>query len=235
MREETYGGLRVRVCGGTDGDGAGSGPLVVLLHGFGAPGDDLVPLAGALRVAADVRFAFPEAPLDLGPEAYGGRAWWWIDMAAPQRAAMRGEAYDRTHTIPEGLAEARAKVDALLDGVTRDFAPSALVLGGFSQGAMLSCDVVLRSRRPFAALALLSGTLIAQQDWEKVAADRKGLRALVSHGRGDPVLPFAAAETLRDFLSGAGLVVEWVPFQGGHTIPPPALAALGKLIADASR
>jgi predicted esterase len=64
MRDETYGGLRVRVTGGRDRRGGGDGPLVVLMHGFGAPGDDLVP--------SEVRFAFPEAPLDLGPEADGG-------------------------------------------------------------------------------------------------------------------------------------------------------------------
>ena len=45
MREIQLGGLRTRVTGGTDGKGGGNGPLVVLLHGFGAPGNDLVPLA----------------------------------------------------------------------------------------------------------------------------------------------------------------------------------------------
>jgi phospholipase/carboxylesterase len=72
MRDETYGGLRVRVTGGRDRRGGGDGPLVVLMHGFGAPGDDLVPLARGLDVPSEVRFAFPEAPLDLGPEADGG-------------------------------------------------------------------------------------------------------------------------------------------------------------------
>ena len=232
MREETFGDLRVRLTGGGDGNGGGEGPFVVLLHGFGAPGDDLVPLAEALQLARDVRFAFPEAPLDLGPEAMGGRAWWWIDMMEMQRARMRGQEIDRTQTVPDGLAEARAKVDAMLDEIERRFSPPAIVLGGFSQGAMLACDVALRSTRKLAALALLSGTLIAQQEWEPVAKSRAGMRVFQSHGREDSMLPFGGAVKLRDFLTKAGLVVEWVPFHGGHGIPPVELEGLGRLIAS---
>ena len=103
MREESLGGLRVRLTGGTDREGGGNGPLVVLMHGFGAPGTDLVPLARVLDVPREVRFAFPEAPLDLGPEAMNGRAWWRIDMARMQRAMMTGEV-DRSHAVgPRGV------------------------------------------------------------------------------------------------------------------------------------
>jgi phospholipase/carboxylesterase len=53
-----------------------------------------------------------------------------------------------------------------------------------------------------------------------------------SHGRSDPILPFAAAERLRDFLKTAGADVRWVEFGGGHTIPMGALDGLGKLVRD---
>jgi phospholipase/carboxylesterase len=48
MREDLLGGLKVRLVGGSDGRGGGDGPVVLLLHGFGAPGDDLVPLADVI-------------------------------------------------------------------------------------------------------------------------------------------------------------------------------------------
>ena len=234
MRDETYGGLRVRLTGGTDREGGGEGPLVVLMHGFGAPGDDLVPLARVLDVPREVRFAFPEAPLDLGPEAQGGRAWWWIDMMKVQLAAMRGEVIDRSQSVPEGLTEARESVIAMLGELGRALAPSQIVIGGFSQGAMLACDVALRTEIPLAGLALLSGTMIAEKQWSETASRRRGLRAVVSHGQNDPILPFVGGERLRDFLTAAGLEVKWVPFRGAHEIPPSALGALATLIRESS-
>ena len=81
MREEHIGGLRTRVTGGTDGKGGGHGPLVLLLHGFGAPGDDLVSLADVLNVPTGTRFVFPEGPLSLSFGPTDARAWWLIDMA----------------------------------------------------------------------------------------------------------------------------------------------------------
>jgi phospholipase/carboxylesterase len=234
MRDKTYGGLRVRLTGGVDRQGGGDGPLVVLLHGFGAPGDDLVPLARVLDVPKEVRFAFPEAPIDMGPEAMGGRAWWWVDMMRIQLAQARGEELDRSSEIPEGIEDARASVIAMLAELDEALRPPILVLGGFSQGAMLACDVALRTDRPLAGLALLSGTLIAKEEWAPLVPKRQGLPVLVSHGMADPILAFGAAERLRDFLSEAGLVVTWVPFRGGHEIPPAALEALGRLVKAGS-
>ena len=104
---------------------------------------------------------------------------------------MRGEVVDRSQSVPEGLAEARASVIGMLGELERALAPSQLVLGGFSQGAMLACDVALRTEIPLAGLALLSGTLIAVPEWAPLAPKRKGTRALVSHGQNDPILPFA--------------------------------------------
>src|SRR4051812_26327447 len=104
MRTERLGGLRARLLGGADGQGGGEGPLVVLMHGFGAPGDDLVELARFMRVPKSVRFLFPEAPLSLD-EGYG-RAWWLLDLALFERRA-RGERVDRSQEVPDGLKEAR--------------------------------------------------------------------------------------------------------------------------------
>ncbi len=225
--------LTVRLCGGTDGKGGGDGPMVVLLHGFGAPGTDLVALAGELDVAPAVRFAFPEAPLSLPLDFGAGRAWWMIDMMRLQLAMMTGRARDLTLEVPEGLAAAREQLVALLDELVRKHGVrrEELILGGFSQGAMLACDVAMRTSTPLAGLALLSGTLLCEEEWLPLFPKREGLRALVSHGRQDPILPFALAERLRDELVGAGLSVTFIPFDGGHGIAPIALAALSDLIA----
>ena len=147
MRVDKLGGLTVRITGGTDGKGAGAGPLVVLLHGFGAPGDDLVALSEYLDAPAGTRFLFPEAPISI-PMGFGdSRAWWMIDMARIQADRAAGKSRDMSNEIPRGLPEARERMKTLLDDIYRKFGadPARTVLGGFSQGAMLSCDALLHS------------------------------------------------------------------------------------------
>lgn len=232
MREELIGGLRTRVTGGTDGKGGGRGPLVLLLHGFGAPGDDLVSLADVLNVPAGTRFVFPEGPLSLsfGPSA--ARAWWIIDMARVAADRAAGRARDLSQDIPKGLAPARETMLGFLKEVERKFDadPRKIVLGGFSQGAMLSCDVMLRTAQPYAGLIQLSGTLLAAQEWTPLLQTHKGLPVFQSHGVQDELLPYAGAERLRDMLTHGGLSVEWHSFRGGHEIPRSVLQRLGPFI-----
>lgn len=240
MRTEILGGLTACVTGGTDGKGGGDGPVVVLLHGFGAPGTDLVALGPALSLPGPVRFVFPAAPLTLDALGMpGGRAWWMIDMERLELAIRTGRARDLSGEVPEGLAPARERVLALLDDVERRLGagPEGVVLGGFSQGAMLSCDVALRSDRPLRGLVLLSGTLLCEQEWGPLLASgkRRGLRAFQSHGVLDPLLPFELAERLRDALVAGGADLEWVAFRGEHEIPPLVLARLHAFLRELLR
>jgi len=235
MRETRLGTLDVRITGGADREGGGEGPVVVLLHGFGAPGDDLVPLWRAVDVPREVRWVFPAAPLSLPSMGFGmeSRAWWMIDVLALERAIAAGEARDLSGEHPEGLDEALAQVLEMLDALDAELSPGALVLGGFSQGAMLALDVALHTERELAGLVQLSGTLLDEAEWSPRLPARGGLPVLQSHGRADPLLPFSMAERLRDLLAGAGLEVDFVPFSGGHEIPGPVISRLEALICRA--
>ncbi|MFK7990705.1 MAG: alpha/beta hydrolase [Sandaracinaceae bacterium] len=229
------GPLDVRILGGSDGKGGGDGPIVVLLHGFGAPGDDLVPLWRAFDVPSDVRWVFPAAPLTLPSMGFGmeSRAWWMIDMFALEEAMARGEMRDLSKTMPEGLPGARTAVLEMLDALTAELGPAPLMLGGFSQGAMLSLDVALHMDRPLSALFLMSGTLLDESVWVPRMAARRNLPVLLSHGRQDPLLPFSLSERLREHLTAAGMAVEHVPFNGGHDIPPPVIQGLERVLLQA--
>jgi phospholipase/carboxylesterase len=233
MRTTVMAELTVRITGGTDREGGGDGPVVVLLHGFGAPGDDLVPLQRVLAVPREVRFVFPEARL-APPElaAYGGRAWWHIDTVALQRAAAEGRARERAAQVPPGLAEARTQLSELLDAVELELGVAGrhIILGGFSQGSMLACDLALRSKRELAGLVLLSSTLLCEPEWQPLMAARKGLPVLQTHGTRDPLLAIDMARDLRRLLETAGLALEWYEFIGGHELPPAVLSALGAFI-----
>jgi phospholipase/carboxylesterase len=234
FREEELGGLTVRITGGDDGAGSGKGPVWVLMHGYGAPGTDLLPFAGEIPAAPGTRFVFPEAPLTLPYEmGVAGRAWWHIDMQELAVAMFTGRVGDLRKRVPDGLSEANAKVAAMLSGLEKAIGMQrdTLVLGGFSQGAMLACDVVLRSSDPLAALVMMSGSYLAEPEWSARMPSRKGLRVFMSHGRQDPLLPFSLAEALRDALMGAGLDVTWVPFSGGHGVAPEVIDALGEFAA----
>jgi phospholipase/carboxylesterase len=221
-------GLKVRLVGGSDGRGGGEGPIVMLFHGFGAPGDDLVALAEVLDVPAGTRWLFPEAPLSLDIGFGNARAWWLIDMARIQADRVAGRVRDLSIEIPKGLALARERVLALLTELPRHLKMDYrnTVIGGFSQGAMLTCDAALHTDYPFAGLVQLSGSLLAQQVWNPRMLKRNGLPVFQSHGTLDEILPYASAERLRDALREAGLAVEWHSFRGGHEIPTPVLSAL---------
>ena len=235
MREEQISGLRTRITGGTDGKGGGRGPLVLLLHGFGAPGDDLVPLADALNVPAGTRFVFPEGPLSLSFGPGDARAWWLIDMARIAQDRAAGRVRDLSQEIPKGLEPVREAMLAFLKEIEQKFGadPRKTVLGGFSQGAMLSCDLILHTDRPYAGLVQLSGNILAQPIWGPLLPKRKGLPVFQSHGVQDEILPYVGAERLRDTLVHAGLSVEWHNFRGGHEIPRVVLQRLGLFITKA--
>ena len=229
MREALVGGIKVRLAGGIDGHGSGNGPVIMLLHGFGAPGDDLVSLAEVVDVPAETRWLFPEGPLSLNLGFGNSRAWWIIDFARIQADRAAGRSRDLSIEAPNGLALARERVLALLKDLPKQLPIDykRTVIGGFSQGAMLTCDAVLQTEYPFAGLVQLSGNLLAQSIWSPLMPRRKGLPVFQTHGTHDDILPHIGAERLRDALSRSGLAVEWHSFRGEHEIPEPVLRRLG--------
>ena len=232
MRQEHWAGLDVCITGGLDRQGSGEGPLVVLLHGFGAPGDDLVALWRYLNVPDEVRFLFPVAPMQLDMGFGDARAWWMLDMERIAQARAQGQWDELSQEVPRGLPPARKQILDLLALATETLSvqPGSLVLGGFSQGAMLSTDVVLHSDIPFAGLALLSSSLIAKHEWLARLPNRKDLPVFQSHGTADPILACSMAQQLRYHIQTAGLPVSWAEFQGGHEIPVQVLEGLGTFI-----
>jgi phospholipase/carboxylesterase len=270
------GELDCRIVTASEHGSADEGPsspdlVLVLCHGFGAPRDDLVPTAGQLfrqfpGLATCVQVVFPAAPLSL--DAYGlpgGRAWWMLDMEQLNRAMMTGEFRDLREERPPGLPEAREKLRGVIEELQREtgLPLSRFVLGGFSQGSMLTTDLTLHLDEKPAGLVIWSGTLLNEEEWTaRMGAKREGPRAesmtehpapsalgpepsaptpspahplrglpiVQSHGTQDMILPFQLALLLRDRLRDAGADVEFIEFNGPHTIPPAGIDALGRLL-----
>lgn len=212
--------------------------LAVFCHGFGAPGDDLVSLAEAFcsiepDLADRVRWIFPAAPLEPHEmRHYGGRAWWPINIAKLMELVAAGDVAEIRTARPEGMDEASAQLVAAIEAAAGEnqLPLSKIVLGGFSQGAMVSTDAALALESSPAGLILWSGMLLSEAIWQARAPRRAGLSVVQSHGRGDDVLPFSAGAALRDLLVAGGCAVDFIPFMGGHAIPAPSIQASAKLL-----
>lgn len=200
-------------------------PTVVLFHGYGADMSDLAPLAGAVQAPKGTNWYFPNGPLSvpLGGH-YEGRAWFPIPLAELQA----GASVDLTERIPPGIKKSRDNARAFLDKL--GVAPEKLVIGGFSQGAMLTTDLAMHMETPPAGLALLSGTLVCREEWTRLAPAKAGLRFFQAHGARDQVLSFAHAQALEKLLRGAGWQGQLQRFEGAHEIPSEVLIQLGSFL-----
>lgn len=204
------------------------GPLIVLLHGYEGNAEDLAPFGRSLGVSG--HFVFPQGTIDLGAHGGTGHAFWLADGPSRDEARRTGKPRDLSSFEPDGLDRARGELSALLDELILDTGRDEVVLGGFSQGAMLAFDLALRESRPLAAVVQLSGCRIAERLWNPLLAGRQGLRAFISHGTQDPDLSFQATVTFQDDLRRAGWDVDFFAFEGGHETPLPVLRRLKKFL-----
>jgi phospholipase/carboxylesterase len=232
MRETRFGDIAVRLTGGEDREGGGEGPLVVLMHGFGAPGTDLVGLWRVLDVPSEVRFAFPEAPHEV-PGMFGARAWWMVDFERAERAMAEGPR-SYADEVPPGMESATDQVVEMIKAMTAELSvpDDRLVIGGFSQGSMAACNAVFARDLTPAGLVVLSGTPVNLAAWRSGMASKPQVPVFQSHGASDPLLSFEAAEQLRDAMRAAGLSTDWVPFRGGHELPMPVLEGLSRFLSQ---
>ena len=238
MKVVQLAGLRTRILPDRVERSMNGARLVVLLHGYGAPGTDLIPLGSEIDAPVGTWYAFPEGPVDVGAElGYPGadaRGWWPIDMVRLQTASMTGQWSAELPNLVNGLPEAAHRVAALLDALEQEIGiPSARTyLGGFSQGAMVSLQVALAEARALAGLIFMSGAAADLGSIQAQAAARGPLRTVMSHGRNDPILPFDAALQIRERLVAAGWDVRWLESDGGHAIAPEVIPEVGRMLHE---
>ncbi len=196
-----------------------------MFHGYGANGADLAPLEHEIRTGKKFSWAFPNAPLELD---FGGLAWFHIDVEAINRAQMTGKPVDFSGSDPENLADARETGEEIVKELGVPW--KDLILGGFSQGAMLAVDLALRAPEAPRGLVILSGNLINERAWKELAPRREGLRFFQSHGLADPILGHRGAVRLNEVLNAGGLDGKLLTFEGGHAITPEVLDGLGRYL-----
>lgn len=212
------------VSGGPDASPVAS---VIVLHGLGADGNDFVPVAQALDLAAigAVRFVFPSAP--VRPVTINGgyamRAWYDIYPPSANPAVPRRE-------DEAGLRASMLQVQGLIEReIARGVPAQRIVLMGFSQGCAMTLLTGLRAPNRLAGLAALSGYLPLP---ESIAAERSVANAdvpvFMAHGEDDDIVVPERGEAARDVLQALGHAVDWRTYPMGHSVCPEEVADLNR-------
>lgn len=195
--------------------------LVVLCHGYGADGNDLIGLAPHWqRLLPTVAFAAPNAP-ERCPGA--GYQWFPISRLDPQE-------------VRKGVEAAAPALESYLSAELGRLGlpPERLILGGFSQGTMLSLHVGLRRREKPAAILGYSGMLAAPDGLPPHGHDTPPV--LLIHGDSDTMIPAEAMFAAAGALGRAGVTVQWHVSRGlGHSIDPEGLLLGATFLALALR
>jgi phospholipase/carboxylesterase len=202
-----------------------SGPndsLVVFLHGVGATGADLAPLAESLSAALPATaFVAPDGPARFDG---GGPARQWFSVAGvtldnrPLRVAQAREGFDRV--VAAAIAE-------------RGFAGrlDRVAFFGFSQGSIMALDAIASGRWSVAAVVAASGRLPGPADPLPAAT---ATPVLLLHGEADTTVPAQESRSAATKLKAAGFTVETRFFPRlGHSISSEGVAAAGAFLARA--
>jgi phospholipase/carboxylesterase len=194
--------------------------LVILLHGLGADGNDLIGLAPYwARLLPDAEFLSPNAPFPCDMASYG---YQWFSSQDRTPEAVLG-----------GVRAAAPILDAFIDEALeeRGLGSSDLALVGFSQGTMMSLFVGPRRAEPVAGIVGFSGRLLAP---ELLATElRCRPPVLLVHGTEDPVVPYSSLAAAETALKEAGVPVETVTSVGiGHSIDERGLRRGGSFLGD---
>jgi phospholipase/carboxylesterase len=208
---------------------SGSQPkqLVILLHGYGADGNDLIELGRAWQPwLPDAAFFAPHAPDPLPYEGASGRQWFPLTMRDP-------------HERWRGVNAAAPGLDALIDAELASHGLDAgrLAIVGFSQGTMMALHVGLRRPDPVGAVVGFSGMVVLEEG-EGPESLRGAVRAkapiLLVHGDQDDVIPVDALFLTMDALTAAEVPCQWHLSLGvAHGIDGEALRQGGLFLAQA--
>jgi phospholipase/carboxylesterase len=194
--------------------------LVILLHGLGADGNDLIGLQQYwARLVPDAEFVSPNAPFpcDMAPWGY---QWFSVQDRSPE-------------SLLAGVRAAAPSLNAFIDEALekRGLTESDAALVGFSQGTMMSLFVGLRRERPLAGILGYSGRLIEP---DLLAGElRSRPPVLLVHGTDDPVVPFESLARAEAGLKAAGVPVEALACPGiEHSIDPEGLERGGRFLRE---
>jgi phospholipase/carboxylesterase len=192
---------------------------LVLFHGRGAGEHDLFPLLDMLDPERRLLGATARGPLSLPP----GGAHWYV---------VRRVGYPDPDTFHSTYPQVASWLDEMLaeHGVPHD----RTVLGGFSQGSVMSYALGVGAGRPRpAGIMALSGFIPQVEGFQLDLANAAGLPVAIAHGTHDPVIPVDFGRDARDRLTEAGAEVTYRESPMPHTIDPAFMRELPAWLREA--
>lgn len=190
-----------------------SDTAVVFLHGYGANMHDLFPL-WELWHQNDFNWYFPNGIQNLPMGYYEGRCWFSIDIEKLERAMRDGTHRQMAEVVPPEFDETMKRLETFFLEIAKTH--KQVILGGFSQGAMLASHLAMKDSFALDGLVLLSGALLAQERFPKAA---RAIPFYQSHGSADPILSVDGARDLEKKLHALNFKGKLHVFRGGHEIP----------------
>lgn len=182
--------------------------VVILLHGYGADGNDLIGLVPHLaRTLPDTAFYAPNAPYPCEMSPFG-RQWFSLAEYDPEFLRRAPETMSGAlKAMAEGASKNAVYVDDFIDHVmkTHDLTPDRIALLGFSQGTMMAFQSAPRRDQQIAGVIGFSGALLGE---DAFAAELKSRPPMILvHGTADPVVPIEASRLAKETLTANGIDV----------------------------
>jgi len=209
-------------------NGAEPTHTLLWLHGLGDSGDGWEP---AIRLIArpnwpTLRVVLPHAPVRAVTANQGMRMRAWYDIVDFNGIDNRAD--------QGGIDESVALIEALIAReAERGVPPQRIVLGGFSQGAVMTLAVGARRTAPLAGLVALSSYLPApERQLAQVSAAAAAQPVFMAHGLHDPLVLYRYGETAAAQLRERGFAVDWRDYPIQHEASEAELAAAGDWIAQ---
>lgn len=211
--------------------GAPENSSLVILHGFGANAQDLFPISQIDFIKnLNLNWYFLEAPLTSPEiEAFGGKSWFEVDIPYFQSLVAQGRFKEYYARSPKNIDVLHNQIFSFLN--SKELQEENTILGGFSQGAMVSTDYLFSTKFKAKGLLHLSGTVIRESLWKKNSL--KDIAIFQSHGRHDPVLPLQGALHFKELSGSASHKLEI--FDGGHEIPYEILKKMSHFLKNLKR